>query len=114
MDFLKYKDRLIEYVKLCGYEVSEKGNTRCFLSTHPTDDKNPSLKFYDDDRFKCFGCDQAGDIYDIAGLIHGIADKADQFKKIESAFKDEYIPPKKPKKIVKIVNKVKKKKKHKK
>lgn len=98
MDFSKYKDRLEEYVKRCGYEVSGKGNTRCFLPTHPTDDKKPSMKFYGD-RFKCFGCDQSGDIYDMAGLIHGITDKAEQYKKVESAFDGEYVPSKKnPKK----------------
>jgi hypothetical protein len=92
MDFLKYKDRLEEYVKRCGYEVSEKGNTRCFLSTHPTDDKKPSMKFYGD-RFKCFGCDQSGDIFDMAGLINGTTDKAEQYKIVESTFGDTFIPP---------------------
>ncbi len=95
MDFSKYKDRLSEYAKLCGYEINERGNTNCFLPTHPGEDKKASMKFYEPDHFKCFGCDQAGDIYDLVGLIHDITDKAEQYKKIESAFGGEYIPPKK-------------------
>ena len=89
MDFSQYKDRLLEYARLCGYEVNENKNTKCFLPTHTGKESQPSLKFYGD-HFKCFGCDQAGDIYDLAGILHGITDKSDQYKDVEKVFGDSY------------------------
>ena len=67
-----------------GVELVRSGSRpkcRCPLNTHV--DKTPSfVLFTDSNRYKCFGCGEAGDIFTITGLFFGITSFADQVRKV--------------------------------
>jgi replicative DNA helicase/DNA primase len=85
MDFGRYKDRLKDYLSLSGIDCGSGGNISCFLPTHDGPDRNASLSIKDD-HFRCYACGEKGDIYDMIGLLEGITDKGDQYKRAESLF----------------------------
>ena len=91
MNFEKYKNRLIEYLRLKGIEA-HKGLIYCFNPNH--EDKNPSCELFDD-HFICYSgkCGIHGDIYDAVEILEGITDKAEQYKAIERTFGVNYTPP---------------------
>lgn len=82
MDFKKHKNRLKEYLRSKGYSNFDN-NISCPFH----DDKNPSMKVYDEFA-KCFsGCDKK-DVYDFVGLFENIPEKAEQFKFIKKLYGD--------------------------
>lgn len=91
MNYDKYKNRLIEYLRLKGIKA-ERGLIRCFNPNH--EDKNPSCELFDD-KFICYSgnCGIHGDIYDAVEILEGIKDKSEQFKAVEKTFGDDYVPP---------------------
>lgn len=91
MNYDKYKNRLIEYLRLKGIKA-ERGLIRCFNPNH--EDRNPSCELFDD-KFICYSgnCGIHGDIYDAVEILEGITDKAEQFKAVEKTFGDDYVPP---------------------
>ena len=90
MNFDKYKNRLIEYLRIKGIKA-ERGLVRCFNPEH--EDRNPSCELFDD-HFVCYSgnCGIHGDIYDAVGILEGITDKKEQFKAVEAAFGSGYTP----------------------
>lgn len=96
MNFDKYKNRLIEYLRIKGVKA-ERGLIRCFNPEH--EDRNPSCELFDD-HFVCYSgnCGIHGDIYDAAGILEGIADKKEQFKTVEETFGGNFIPSRQPEK----------------
>ena len=94
MNYDKYKNRLIEYLRQKGVKA-DKGLINCFSPNH--EDKNPSCELFED-RFVCYSgnCGIHGDIYDAVEIIEGITDKAEQYKAVEKAFGDGYIPQPNP------------------
>jgi len=96
MNFDKYKNRLIEYLRIKGIKA-ERGLIRCFNPEH--EDRNPSCELFDD-HFVCYSgnCGIHGDIYDAVGILEGITDKKEQFKAVEAAFGSGYTPIKQPEK----------------
>jgi len=96
MNFDKYKNRLIEYLRIKGVKA-ERGLIRCFNPEHK--DRNPSCELFDD-HFVCYSgnCGIHGDIYDAAGILEGIADKKEQFKTVEKTFGGSFIPSDQPEK----------------
>jgi DNA primase len=85
LDFAKYKNRLLDYLRLKGIEPSENNLIRCFSPDHT--DKNPSCGVRESD-FCCFGCGIRGDIYDAIEIIENIPDKKAQFDFAKNFFKE--------------------------
>jgi hypothetical protein len=55
------------------------GNTwigHCPIPNH--EDTTPSFHVYDSVRFKCFGCEASGDVFDLIGLVYGIESFSDR------------------------------------
>jgi hypothetical protein len=98
-DYVKYKGRLIEYLRARGYKIEREGLIRCFSPHH--EDKNPSCQITED-AFYCHSgnCGINGDIYDAIEILEGITDRAEQYKFAEKFFHDEPVNfrplPKKP------------------
>ena len=94
MDFSLYKNRLLEYLRIKGVDIDTGGNFSCINPKHG--DSTPSCNVYEEKgaiKFHCFGCGCGGDIYDAVELLDGIADRAGQFKFLESVFGGNYMPP---------------------
>jgi len=86
LDFDRYKNRLLEYLRSRGIEVPRgQSLIKCFNPAH--EDKNPSCQV-SDDHFHCHAgkCGIDGDIYDAIGILEGIQDKAEQFRFAEKIF----------------------------
>jgi P4 family phage/plasmid primase-like protien len=83
LDFGKYKNRLIEYLRSRGIEVRGEGLIRCFSPDH--EDRNPSCQV-SESSFYCHSCKIQGDIYDAIGILEGITDRAEQYKWAEKLF----------------------------
>jgi hypothetical protein len=85
LDFDKYKNNLLQYLKQKGINTS-KNPTHCFnQSGHKNGDANPSLQLHEDN-YKCWSCGITGDIYDAVGLLEGITDANEQFEFVEKLF----------------------------
>ena len=98
-DFEKYKSRIREYLDRCG--VQSRGKyIRCPSPLH--EDKNPSCEIYDDG-YKCYSCGVYGDIYDVAGLLHGVTDVNEQYKLVSGVFGGGELPPLKTKPTPKYI-----------
>lgn len=85
IDFTKYKDRLVDYARSNGIQASDGINVSCFFPSHGSSDSSPSLSFKDN-HYRCFKCNIAGDIYDLAGYFHKTDDKLEQYKIIEKFY----------------------------
>ena len=86
-DFNKYKNRLLDYLRLKGIKPTENDLIHCFSLDH--DDKNPSCEVHESG-FYCHSgrCGIKGDIYDAIGIIEGVSDKKAQFDFAENIFKE--------------------------
>jgi len=82
IDFKKYKNCLKELLRNYNFNVN-KNPTNCINPSHK--DSNPSMLLYDD-YFHCQSCDVKGDIFDAIGLLEGIGQKIDQYKRIDEIF----------------------------
>lgn len=90
MDFLYYKNYLIDYLKKCSpQENYQIGLCRCFSPSHP--DHNPSCELFQD-HFICYACGIHGDIYDAVEILEGITKKSEQFEHLEKIFGGTYTP----------------------
>lgn len=64
-----------EIVSIIEREISLKKSGKYFIGRCPFhDDKNPSLIIYPDtQRFKCYGCQQSGDVIEFVRQYHGLS-----------------------------------------
>lgn len=86
MNFDRYKNRLLDYLRSRGIEVPrDQGLIRCFNPDH--DDKNPSCQV-SEDHFHCHSgkCGIDGDIYDAIRILEGIPNKKEQYIFAEKIF----------------------------
>lgn len=95
----KYKNRLLDYLHMQGFDVEE--GRLCSCPWH--DDSTPSFNIYTDSQgypaFKCFGCERKGDIYSAIGYCTGKEKLTEQFEEADKIFGTgeytpaQYIPP---------------------
>jgi phage/plasmid-associated DNA primase/5S rRNA maturation endonuclease (ribonuclease M5) len=96
LDFGKYKNRLLEYLHLKGFNV-RLGSDFCFVPSH--DNKNTPAAYYNEDGFICYSpncvCTDGKykDIYDAVEILEGITDKKEQYLYLERIFGGDYVPP---------------------
>ncbi len=89
MNFVLYKNYLIDYLSKCGHTVkNENGLNCCFSPTHQ--DKNPSCQI-SQSHFNCYSCGISGDIYDAVGILEGITDRKQQYLHLEKIFSNKEI-----------------------
>lgn len=86
MDKEKYKNAMYQYLATCNVYVNRPQNISCILPGHGSADKHPSMKVTSSG-FSCFKCSESGDVYDLAGLLHGTSDFKQQFNIVETALK---------------------------
>lgn len=101
----KYKNRLLDYLHMQGFDVEE--GRLCSCPWH--DDSTPSFNIYTDSQgypaFKCFGCERKGDIYSAIGYCTGKAKVTEQFEEADKIFGTgdytpaQYTPPPKKEKF---------------
>jgi len=84
IDASDLKPRLEDYLRACGVVIDTTKRPPVLQCPSPDHaDDNPSAVFYDDSlHVYCPVCDKTWDIYDVAGLLHGIAGFVDQKKEI--------------------------------
>lgn len=99
MDFSLYKNRLSDYLRVIGMPRAENKNIECVLPGHSGENRKDTAKIYDDN-YTCFHCGFQGDVYDLVGIIKGIAGRSEQFKEVERTFGAGNIIPAKEKKPV--------------
>lgn len=101
----KYKNRLMDYLHMQGFDVEE--GRLCSCPWH--DDSTPSFSIYTDNHgypaFKCFGCERKGDIYSAIGYCTGKEKLTEQFEEADKIFGTgdytpaQYTPPPKKEKF---------------
>jgi hypothetical protein len=70
-DQIKTGVSLVNLLENDGHELRRAGNLwKCRCPFH--DERTPSFTVYDDGRFKCFGCGEAGDVIDYIRLRDGL------------------------------------------
>jgi hypothetical protein len=84
-DYQLYRPRLLDYLSARGMPIDTRRNFACINPDH--DDSTASMS-YKNDRLHCFGCGFDGDIYDVAGLLDGIADPGEQYRAVAAHFGD--------------------------
>jgi hypothetical protein len=84
LDFDRYKNRLLDYLRMRGIDVSQNP-IHCFSPDH--DDKNPSCQI-SENHFHCHSgsCGIDGDIYDAIGILEGIKERKEQYLFAERIF----------------------------
>lgn len=73
-DINKYAEQHLEHVRgglVCPF---------CGSGTGPN--HTPAFHITKENRFKCFSCGEGGDIFDLAGIVGGIEDKAGQYRAV--------------------------------
>ena len=83
-DFTKYKPNLKQYLQAKGFNT-RNNPMNCFNPNHQNND-SPACLIYDEN-FQCKSCGIEGDVFDAAGILTGITDKAEQFKEVERVIK---------------------------
>lgn len=70
----------VDYVfRLTGIEANGGGYLHCPLPGH--DERTPSFRCKED-RWRCFGCDERGSIYELAGILWDLPRSGANFRRI--------------------------------
>ena len=72
-------------LRLTGVEPNREGKIACPFHH----DRTPSLQCYPDGMFCCFGCRQAGSIFDFAAALWGLGTKGREFLVLRDRLADE-------------------------
>lgn len=81
------KPRLKEYVETITSKSKGTDKYVCPLCGSGTGKhKTGAFSIQDETRWKCFSCGEGGDIFDLIGLVEGIDDPKDLFKRAEEIF----------------------------
>lgn len=72
----------------CRNHLEPKGDTWACPACHSGEGPShtPALKVYDDGHWYCYSCERHGDVFDMAGLVSGTEDKAEQLKIVAEEF----------------------------
>ena len=101
IEFSRYKNSLVDYMRLRGYDFDIGRMYSCPFH----DDSTPSFTMTqnaDGQTFYCFGCGAKGDVFDAAGLFIHSDDKKAQFAEIEAVFGGNvpsFVPPVKKERV---------------
>jgi len=81
-DNLSHRRRIVkaglkEYLKAKGIEPNSNGFIKCLWH----EDKNPSCKVYDEIVY-CFGCNESGNVYEVAATLLGLPCDQEHFRTI--------------------------------
>lgn len=104
MSVAQIKSRLLDYVEDVT-DHSSKGNRKGYIcplcKSGLGRNKTGALSVTKDGlRWKCFSCDQSGDVFDLIGLIEGINDYSGQLRRASELFKipieNHYLSKKNP------------------
>ena len=63
---------IVSVVKSAGVDLQQRGTRHIGLCPLHTE-KTPSFFVFDDNRFKCFGCQESGDVIDFVRKLHGLS-----------------------------------------
>ena len=85
-DTTKYKPRLREYLNIRGVEIRniDGANRMTCPDTHNHNDTNPSAVVYDQTVY-CPVCEATWDLFEVAGLLHGLKTFPEKLKEVQSA-----------------------------
>ncbi len=62
---------IVSVVKSAGVDLQQRGTRHIGLCPLHAE-KTPSFFVFDDNRFKCFGCQESGDVIDFVQKLHGL------------------------------------------
>ncbi len=72
---------------LGGEDVPDRGGLlRCPLPDH--DDRTPSFRVYPGNGWRCYGCGQAGTIYDFAAALWGLGLRGADFGRVHRRLRE--------------------------